>query len=115
MVITMLVTQHKAPMAPATTARHPIPPGEDPPKDHMVIPYVQSLGETIKHTCSRYGIQTLFKGNNTLKQILVKPKDKDPKEKKSGVIYCYQCAAIDLGKSISVKDPGPWGRGTKNT
>ena len=27
--------------------------------------------------------------------MLVKPKDKDPKEKRSGVIYCYQCAAID--------------------
>ena len=30
--------------------------------------------------------------------ILVKPKDKDPKEKKSGVIYCYQCTAIACGE-----------------
>ena len=64
----------------------------------MVIPYVQGLGESIKHTCSKYGIQTHFKGNRTLKQILVKPKDKDPKEKKSGVIYCYQCTAIACGE-----------------
>ena len=33
MVTTMLVMQHKAPMEPATTDRHPVPPGEDPPKD----------------------------------------------------------------------------------
>ena len=31
-------------------------------------------------------------------QILVKPKDKDPKGKESSVIYCYQCAAIDCGE-----------------
>ena len=30
--------------------------------------------------------------------MLVKPKDKDPKEKTSGVISCYQCTAIDCGE-----------------
>ena len=55
-------------------------------------------GGSIKHTCSKFGIQTHFKGNRTIKQILVKPKDKDSKEKKSGIIYCYQCAAIDCGE-----------------
>ena len=40
----------------------------------------------------------LFNGNKTLKQLLVRPKDQDPKEKKSGVIYSYQCEAIDCGK-----------------
>ena len=29
--------------------------------------------------------------------MLVRPKDQDPKEKKSGVIYSYQCGAIDCG------------------
>ena len=33
-----------------------------------------------------------------LRQILLKVKDKDPKEKASGVIYSYQCGAIDCGK-----------------
>ena len=65
---------------------------------HIVISCVQGLGGSIKHTCSKYGIQTHFKGNRTLKQILIKPKDKEPKEKKSGVIYCYQCAALDCGE-----------------
>ena len=44
--------------------------------------------------CSNYGIQTHFKGNRTLKQLLVKPKDQDPTDKKSGVIYMYQCGEI---------------------
>ena len=64
----------------------------------MVIPYIQGLRESIKHIYTKYGIQTYFKGNRTLKQLLMRPKDQDPKEKKSGVIYSYQCGAINRGK-----------------
>ena len=39
----------------------------------------------------KYGIQVHLKGNTTIKQVLMKPKEQDPKEKKSGVIYSYQC------------------------
>ena len=60
-------------------------------KGHIVIPYTQGLGESIKKICSKYGIHTHFKGNRTIKQILVKPKDKDPMDKKSEAIYWYQC------------------------
>ena len=84
LLITMSVTQHMAPMGPMTTVRHPIPQGEDPPKDTWLFHMFWAWGE-----CSKYGIQTHFKGKRALKQILVKLKDKDPKEKKSGVIYCY--------------------------
>ena len=35
------------------------------------------------------------RGNTTIKQILVKPKDKDPKDSKSGLIYSYQCPQLD--------------------
>ena len=62
--------------------------GRDPNKGkhskyHIVIPYTQRLGEIIKKICSKYGIQTHFKGNRTIKEMLVKPKDKDPIDKKS--------------------------------
>ena len=30
--------------------------------------------------------------------MLVRPKDQDPNEKKSGVIYSYQCEAINYGE-----------------
>ena len=30
--------------------------------------------------------------------MLVRPKDQDPKEKKSGVIYSYHCGALDCGE-----------------
>ena len=97
--ITMLVPQHKELAPPVTTASKQTPRGR-PSVGYMVIPYVQGLGESIKHICSKYGIQTNFNGfmeNRTLKQLLVQPKDKDAKEKKSGVIYHYQCPAIAFG------------------
>ena len=92
MVTTMVVTHNKAPMDPAVNNQTTTTLGGRPSKGHIVIPYAQGLGESTKHTCSKFGIQTHFKGNRALKQILVKAKDKDPKEKKSGVIYCYQCS-----------------------
>ena len=98
MVTTLLVTHHKTPMEPAAKTKQLLPPRGRPSMGHMVIPYVQGLGESIKYTCRKYGIQTHFKGNRTHTQMLVKPKDKDHKEKTSGVIYCYQCAAIDSGE-----------------
>ena len=56
------------------------------------------LRESIKHIGTKYGIQTYFKGNRTIKQLLVRPKDQDPKEKKNEVIYSYQCGAINCGE-----------------
>ena len=53
---------------------------------------------SIKNVCPKYGIQKHFKGNKTLRQVLVKPKDQHPKDKKSRVIYCYQCGTIDCGE-----------------
>ena len=51
---------------------------------------MQELGESMKKICSKYGIQTLFKRNSNLKQLLVKSKDEDPIDKKNGAIYMYQ-------------------------
>ena len=63
-------------------------------KDHIVIPYTQGLCESIKKICSRYGIQTHFKGNRTIKNLLVSPKDKDPMENKSVAISWFQCGDL---------------------
>ena len=50
--------------------------------------------ESFKHICGKYGIQVHFKGNTTIKQVLMKPKDQDPKDKKNMVIYSIQCNHI---------------------
>ena len=36
-----------------------------------------------------------FKGNTTIKQILMKPKYPDPKDNRSGLIYSYRCPQLD--------------------
>ena len=64
----------------------------------MVIPYTRGIAESFKNICGKYGIQVYFKGNTTIKQILMKPKDQEPKDKKSGVIYSLQCGDIACGK-----------------
>ena len=61
----------------------------------IVIPYTKGTSEGIKHICSKYGIQVHFKGHTTIKQILMIPKDTDPKDSRSGLIYSYKCPQMD--------------------
>ena len=58
---------------------------------HMVVPYQQGLSERIKNTCKMYGVQVHFKGQ-TIKGLLMAPKDKNSITNKSGVIYRYKCS-----------------------
>ena len=85
--------QKKAPSTPSVTLQGGTPTRKHN-KGHIVIPYTQGLGESIKKTCSKYGIKTHSKGNRTIKQIFDKPKDKDPMDKKSRAIYYYQCGEL---------------------
>ena len=43
----------------------------------MVIPYYQGISESMKKTCSEYGVQVYFKAGNTIKNLLMAPKDQD--------------------------------------
>ena len=61
----------------------------------VVIPYTKGIGESIKQICGKYGIQVHFRGSTTIKQVLMRPKDQDPKDNKSGVIYSHQCNHLD--------------------
>ena len=49
----------------------------------VVIPYTKGIGKSIKQICGKYGIQVHFKGNTAIKQLLIKPKDQDPKDNKT--------------------------------
>ena len=46
-------------------------------KCHAVVPYTKGLCESYKTICSKYGVQVYFKGGNTLKILLMFPKDKE--------------------------------------
>ena len=50
------------------------------------------LSERFKNTCQKYGVQVHFKGGQTIKDLLMNPKDKDPITNKSGLIYRFKCS-----------------------
>ena len=65
---------------------------------YMVVPYHQGLSERVKRTCSKYGVQVHFKGGQTIKSLLMAPKDSNPINSKSQVIYRYQCNEQGIGE-----------------
>ena len=69
-----------------------------PAKCHIVVPYSQGIGESLKNICKKHGVDVHFKGGQTLKNILVSPKDKDKITSKSSVIYSYTCGMIDCNE-----------------
>ena len=76
---------------------------------YAVIPYTQGLAESFKNICGKYGIQTYFKDNTTIKQVLMKPKDQDPKDKKNGEIYSFKCNHIAGNEEYIGETRGdPW-------
>ena len=58
---------------------------------YVVVPYTKRLSEGFNRICGKYGILTYFKGNTTIKQTLMKPKDQDPKDRRRGLICSYKC------------------------
>ena len=63
-------------------------------KGHIDIPHTQGVCISIKKIRSRYGIQSHFKGNSTIKNLLALSKNKDPMANKSGAIYWFQCGNL---------------------
>ena len=54
-------------------------------------------------------IQVCFKGVNTLKSLLMHPKDKVSNEQKKDVIYHWECQADGLQLLIcGINVKGPW-------
>ena len=64
-------------------------------KSYMVLPYVKGLSESMKNVGKKHGIQTYFRGGNTIKSLLMTPKDKDHITKKSGIIYRFKYNRVD--------------------
>ena len=71
------------------------PPKYPARKCHIVVPCVQGICESLKNICGKHGVTVHFMGGQTLKNILVSPKDKDSMTKKNSVIYSYSCGKID--------------------
>ena len=67
-----------------------------------VLPYIKGTTEKIQRVLRNHQIKTAVKPVSTLRQILSKPKDPIPREKKTGVIYqipCKECNAVYIGET----------------
>ena len=62
---------------------------------YIVVPYIQSMGESCKNICRKHGVEMFFKGGNTIKDLLVYPKDRDTILQRSRVIYRFRCGKVD--------------------
>ena len=69
--------------------------GHQQQNSYIVVPYHKELSESFKRTCKKYGVQVYFKGGNTIRSLLMAPKNKDPMLKKSEVIYRYKCDRVE--------------------
>ena len=61
----------------------------------LVVPFIPGTSQKFKRLCKVKGIQVHYRGTNTHRTQLVKPKDKDPKTQKGGIIYHYKCPHIN--------------------
>ena len=57
--------------------------------------YMPSIGDKFKKLCKNKGIQVHYKGTNTLSTLLGNPKDKDPQNNQTDIIYHYKCPQIN--------------------
>ena len=65
-------------------------------KPYIVVPYVKGIHENCRNICRKHGIEMYLKGGNTIKNLLVHPKDRDTILQKSGVNYRYKCGRVDF-------------------
>jgi hypothetical protein len=68
----------------------------------IVIPYIKGVSEQLRRIYKTHHIPTYFKPINTLRQLLVHPKDKLDKERTVGPVYhitCEDCSANYIGES----------------
>ena len=61
-----------------------------------------------------HGVQVYFKGGTTIKNLLMAPKDQDPMQKRSEVIYRYKCDRVECDDEYIGESSRTFERGSKN-
>ena len=67
---------------------------ETPTKGMVIIPYVEGLAERAQRVFKKYNIATAMRPTNTLKSLLVHPKDKKDITQTSDVVYDILCKRL---------------------
>ena len=66
----------------------------------IMASYTKGLGERFRKTYNSLGIQVHFKGNNTIRTLLMTPRTKITSTRKSGVIFRLECPHINCQGDI---------------
>ena len=61
-----------------------------------VVPYVRGLSEKVQRIFKRHGVHCALKPNNTLRSMLVRPKDPRPLLDNSDIVYHIPCTSCDI-------------------
>ena len=89
--------------AAASCYTSPTRPADDQLRGPVVtLPYVRGLSEAVRRVLTPLRLRVSFRPNTTLKQLLVRPKDRTPTEKLAGVVYqvpCASCPASYVGQT----------------
>ena len=66
---------------------------------YISVPYFPGLSESYKKIFKYTPIQVCFKGVNTLKSLLIHPKDKISTNQKKDIVYHWECQADGCNSS----------------
>ena len=75
---------------------------DNPSRGMVVIPYVEGIAEKFQRICWKYRVSTAMRPTNTLKSLLVHPKDKKNNLETSEVVYevpCKGCNKMFVGET----------------
>ena len=87
------LAMNRAPRTHQTNRRH---------KSSVTMPYVQGVSEALRRVLNKHQVEVHFKPTNTVRQLLVAPKDKTDKQSKCGAIYhiaCTGCSSHYIGET----------------
>ena len=77
---------------PKKKPRQEVPKDKTPKRSHPIgLPYVKDLSEHLQRIFKSYNVPSYHKPINTLKSILVNPKDKTKIENQCGIVYHIEC------------------------
>ncbi|XP_068692829.1 uncharacterized protein [Montipora foliosa] len=94
--------QHAEEQQPSRQAATLPSSGTSKKKYPVVMPYIRGFSEELRRILKGYNIPAYFKPSNTLRQLLVRPKDEMDKLQVTGLVYhsaCEDCLASYLGET----------------
>jgi len=88
---------------PPKKNKEPTEPSESTSKKFPVkLPYIKGASEAVQRVFKNHGIPSFHKPFNTIRNLLVRPKDKNDPKKTCGIIYnisCPSCKETYIGET----------------